>query len=391
MTPKKRVEVALRGGTPDRVPTFPIYDFGYVMRSGGYDVREWVTSSSVDRIRYMEEAFLRHDADGCFVHTGTSDKWVRNHRIEKLEDYWMITNVETGEKYRLLPDGWRAEADGTPILRHLSSGGVSKIRSRRDIEKQIKDPSTPKDFECSGFFLPIRHLVEKYPDHHFSFQSGTPMVKALRACGGFVEGLTTLAEDRELYRDIMARCALESYARLEAAERTGAHSTFFTSYHTGADTISPRDYAELVFPLERDICRAAKDRGFFVLNWFLGDLMPILDKVLELPIDALVLEQGRKGYVIDPVEIRKRAGPDFCLFGFGYERAYCAFDRRDLTEELERQINGAGRDGAFIAGTPIMPPDARPEAVDWYFREARRIGVYPLGDSRNDGGTKEVE
>ena len=151
---------------------------------------------------------------------------------------------------------------------------------------------------------------------------------------------------------------------------------WFTSYYQGADTISPKTYAEVVFPCEQEVCQEARDAGLFVLNWYLGDLMPMLDQVMQLPLDALVLEQGRKGYETDPVAIRERVGPHFCLFGYGYEQDYCEFRRERLTAELQRQIEGAGRGGAFVAGTPIMPPDARPEAVDFYFAEARRLGQY---------------
>ena len=119
----------------------------------------------------------------------------------------------------------------------------------------------------------------------------------------------------------------------------------------------------------------SKAAGLFVLHWYLGDLMPMLDKVMELPIDALVLEQSRKGYQIDPVAIRRRVGDDFCLFGFGFENDYCTFDRQGLSNEIRRQIEGAAINGAFIVGTPIMPPNAQPEAVDFYFAEARHIGV----------------
>lgn len=48
MTPKKRVEIALRGGKPDRVPIFPIYDMGYVTRSIARDQREWITGGAFD-------------------------------------------------------------------------------------------------------------------------------------------------------------------------------------------------------------------------------------------------------------------------------------------------------------------------------------------------------
>ena len=376
MTPKERVNTALEGGKPDRVPIVPIYDIGYVMRSIGRDPREWTTASAQERIDAIKESFRLHEVDGFFVHSGRNDDWVKGHTVEKLDAYWMVTELETGEQYRLLEDGWRAEADGTLIPRALSAGGVSKIQSWEDLDREVPPPATEDEVEESGALWPLRHLVGKYPDHHFSFQSGTPMVWALNTCGGYVEGLLTLASQRALFKELLARCAVDKYARIAQGAKAGAHSMWFTSYYTGADTISPRDYAELVFPLDWEICKAAKDRGLYVLHWYLGDLMPVLDKVMELPMDALVLEQGRKGYEIDPVEIRKRVGSRFCLFGFGYENDYCTFDRASLANELRRQLEGAGPEGAFVVGTPIMPPNAVPEAVDFYFSEARRIGRY---------------
>ena len=376
MTPKQRVEIALRGGRPDCVPLVPIYDIGYVMSSLGRDLREYPTHTADERIRVIEQSFLLHNVDGFFVHAGTNDDWANTHTVEKRPDYWLVTDKATGEQYRLLPDGWMAKADGTAIPRSPSAGGVSQIQSEADIERLVPRPATEHEAEASGRFGPLRHLARKYPDRHFSFQSGSPMVFALNACGGYQEGLLTMATDRPLYRRLLERHAGIQCALLAPGRKAGGDSTWFTSYYTGADTISPRDYAELVFPFDYQVCRAAKDAGLFVLHWFLGDLMPILDKVMDLPQDALVLEQGRKGYEIDPVAIRQRVGPSFCLFGFGFENDYCTFNRPRLSAELKRQIEGAGRDGAFVVGTPIMPPNARAEAVDFYFAEARRIGKY---------------
>jgi len=377
LTPKERVETALLGDKPDRVPTAVIYDFGYLAKCTGHDPREFVAAAAAKRIEMVEAGFRRHEVDCYFVHTGTTDAFVNNHSIEKLDNgYWMVTHRETGNQYRLRPDGWHDHADGSVIPRAPSSGGVSRIQSCEDIDARVGAPPTAEQIEATGRFGTMRRLVAKYPDHHFSFQSGSPMPMALGACGGYVEALITLASDRSLFREILRRCHLSNLAYMAPGKRAGAHSTWFTSYYTGADTISPKDYAELVFPYEYAVCQAAKDAGLFVLNWFLGDLMPILDQVMELPIDALVLEQGRKGYDIDPVAIRKRVGPRFCLFGFGFENDYCTFNRYRLAAELERQIRGAGQQGAFVAGTPIMPPNAMPEAVDFYLDEARRIGRY---------------
>ena len=367
---------ALTGGKPDRAPVCPIYDFGYLMSCIGREPREFVTASGRERIQYIEAAFRRHEVDGYYVHSGNSDAWVERHVVEKLSDYWLVTDQQTGYEFRLLPDGWRAEADGTPIPRAPSAGGVSAIRSTADVEARVGEPPSAESIRRSGRYEPLAHLCAEYPDHHFSFQVSTPLVAALGSCGGYVEGLTTLATERELFRELMVQHTRAICAHLAPGREAGADSVWFTSYYTGADTISPRDYAELVLPLEHEICATARDAGLFVLDWFLGDLLPILDPVMELPLDALVLEQGRKRYVIDPVEIRERVGPRFCLFGFGLENDYCTFDRQRLRSELERQLKGAGAEGAFVVGTPIMPPNAQPEAVDYYFEQARVLGRY---------------
>jgi len=342
----------------------------------GREPREFVAASTQQRIQYIEEAFLRHEVDGYYVHAGSGDAWVERHRVEKRPDYWLVTDRQTGAQHRLLPDGWRAEADGAPIPRAPSAGGISAIRTEADLEARVGEAPSAQAIRESGRYGPLARLGEKYPDHHFSFQISTPLVAALGSCGGYMEGLTTLATDRGLFRELLVRHTRAICAQIAPGKEAGADSVWFTSYYTGADTISPRDYEELVFPLEYEICAAARDAGLYVLDWFLGDLLPILEQVMALPLDALVLEQGRKGYVIDPVEIRRRVGPRFCLFGFGFENDYCTFDRQGLRGELERQLQGAGADGAFVVGTPIMPPNAQPRAVDYYFGEARTLGGY---------------
>jgi len=377
MTGKERLETAVRGGKPDRVPVCPIYDIGYIAAGVGLSPRDILMATREQYADIVEHGFVRHDVDGCYVHGGTAGNWNSEHTIlDQSGDAWLVEDNETGARYRLLPDCSRLTPEGKPIPRNESRAGVSRIQSLRDIDRLPRPDPSDADFDAAGSLAPLQRLVRKYPDHHFSFQTGSPMVRALQICGGYVEGLTTLASDRTLFREILSVGSLYDCALARSGKRAGACSTWFTSYYTGADTISPRDYAEIVFPYEYEVCRAAKDAGLYVLNWFLGDLMPILDKVMQLPIDALVLEQGRKGYDIDPVAIRKRVGPRFCLFGFAFENDFCTFRRDLLSSELARQIESAGHDGAFVAGTPIMPPNANPDAVDFYFAEARRLGRY---------------
>jgi hypothetical protein len=381
MKPYERVAAALDGDKPDRVPIMPIYDSGYLMRSAGRDIRDYIIATGEQRTAYIEENFLRHKVDGLFVHIGSTDEWIRNNTIEKHPDYWMITEKATGRRYRMLPDGCDVDEDGKPFQEFVSRdsffrNGGDPIVTEEDITRVVPSIPTEADIDATGRFQPLRNLAQKYPDIHFSFQVGTPFIRAINACGGYVEGLVTMASEPDLFKKIMERYVEMESALIIPGRKAGARSVWYTSYYTGADTISPKTYAELVFPYEKEMCRRAKEQGLYVLYWFLGDLMPVLDKVMELPIDALVLEQGRKGYDIDVVRIREKVGKRFCLFGFGYEMDFCDFNREGLKNEFIRQFEGAGREGAFIAGTPIMPPDAKPEAVDYYFEQAETIGRY---------------
>ena len=376
MTSRERVEIALRGGKPDRVPAAGIYDAGYMMRTLGHDIGYYQVMSADCWHDAIEKLFLRHPVDFYFVEHGTTDDWTDERIVEKHDGYWLVTEKQTGRRYRVLSGGGEAQADGTPVPRAPSHEGVSMIQSREDLENADIPSVIQDEYEAEGAYGPLRYMLEKYPGHHFCTQIRSPFVTAINVCGGYTEGLTTMASEPELFKELMQRCVPFSLQGIGAAKKAGAHSVLYTSYYSGADTISPKQYREFVLPYKQQVCQAYKDAGFFVIDWFLGDLMPLLDQVMELPIDALFLEQGRKGYVTDPVDIRKRVGPHFCLIGFGFEEDYIRFNREALTRELQRQISSAGGGGAFIAGTPIMPPDAQPAAVDFYFAEARRLGRY---------------
>lgn len=376
MSGKERMSIVLSGGKPDRVPVYGIYDNSYLSAGVGKDPRAFFTATSEERISLIEESFLRHKVDGFFVWEGTTDEWVRHHEVEKGEEYWLITHTRDGTRKRLLPNGTWLNEDGSSEPRQGLMGSESMIQDEGDIARLVPRPYAGDEEDLTHWFAPLKHLSSKYPDHFFSFHIPAPMSVCLDYCGGYMEGLMMLASEPELFRKVLRAATERNISRLRAGRDAGGSAILLTSYYSGADTISPQFYADEVFPFERELCEEAQALGLKVMNWYLGDLMPMLDQVKQLPIDALVLEQARTGTRLDLGAVRKKVGQDLGLFGYCYESDLVNFNKNNLSSAFEEQFSGAGLDGAFGAGMPIVPADANPEAVDYYINHARENGRY---------------
>jgi uroporphyrinogen-III decarboxylase len=376
LTGKERIATALQGGKPDRVPILPIYTAAYILTAAGRDPRAWLAGTPEDRLRLMDDTLRIHpEVDGCFVHPGKPADWADRHRVERFDGYWRVTERATGAQYGVSADGLACAADGGPAPHDYADlDATPHVRAPQDVDRTIGPAPTEDEMRASGRYDTLRHVAAQRPDLHLTVQASSPLIGAVDACGGYVPGLLTLQTEPDLFRLLLARSAEHQCARFGPAREAGADSIFFTSYYGGADAIDPATYAELVFPYDRTVCEAARNHGMAVLHWYLGDLMPNLGTVRRLPTDALVLEQSRKSYRIDLGEIRARVGPEFCLFGFGHEQDFVTCNREGLSRTLREQYAAAGRDGAFVTGTPNIPPDADPAAVDHYFAEARRLG-----------------
>jgi len=137
--------------------------------------------------------------------------------------------------------------------------------------------------------------------------------------------------------------------------------------------ISPKHWRELVLPGHRILTAEAQRFGLKVLLWFLGDCMPLLDDIVGLGVDALVVEQPRRGYSSDPGEIRRRVGHRLCVYGWSPELAMIKGDREAITRTVETHIRAAGLDGAFVMGSTYLTNEVSCETVDFFCNEVVRL------------------
>ena len=77
-----------------------------------------------------------------------------------------------------------------------------------------------------------------------------------------------------------------------------------------ASQISPEMYRKLVWPLEKKLFEAIRDKGGIVRLHICGDITHLLPHLAELPIDILDID-----HMVDPVEARRIMGPRVAIAG----------------------------------------------------------------------------
>ena len=260
----------------------------------------------------------------------------------------------------------------------LTSNSYPRAVETEDDIAEMLGPAPPPEYWIEdGFLYTLEYLLPRYGETHFlMFPLNTIFAEVLDLFGGFQEGLIALHTRRALFHEALAAIVEWKLSRLRAGASLGAPGTWMIEYAAGADTISPDTYREYVLPYEQEVVREAHRLGLKVYLWYLGDVMPLLPDIGRLELDAFFPEQGRKGYEVDMVEIRRRLGDGICLIGFNNERDLMAGNREALARELERQIQGAGPDGAFIMGTTIVTEEVALQHMDFYIETLRRPGGY---------------
>jgi len=382
MLPKERVRIALEGGQPDRVPFLLECDYDYMAKAAGREPWEYIHADSLEQARIHEDFYRRHPSDLWKCWGGPSKSRLRHRRIERDEKGAFYVDVQTGRRFRIDRRGDLLDEAGTPLgsPNWLASEGYPRAVECEDDIAELLGPVPPVEHWIEdGFLSNLQYLLPRYGQTHFlMFPLNTIFADALDLFGGFEEGLVALHTKRALFHRALETIVEWKVSRLRAGASLGAAGAWMIEYAAGADVISPATYREFVFPYEQAVVREAHRLGLKVYLWYLGHIMPLVRDIGQLGVDALFPEQGRKGYEVDIVEIRRQLGDTICLIGFNQERDLIEGNREALEREIARQMWGAGRAGAFIMGTTIVTEEVPLEHMDFYIEAVQRLGRYPL-------------
>lgn len=385
MTSRERMAVAMRHGTPDRVPVMCQLALGHYFLQGERDetVVWHDTEAFAETLILLQQ---RYRFDGILVNLPGRDPEWRAEIAEIREagrirhvvwaNGWITVSPPDDNPHVFLPDGM------TPPIWRLADLEPDRLYYFEPHESGARRPEAggPDSWRFPAFHWATLALVrERCPDvsvHGEVFSPFSQFVEML----GVHEAMLALRRDPGRARACLEALCRGTGALMEGHARAGADAVLISSAYAGGGFISPRDYQQFVLPCEQQVVRdfraAHPDVPVYTHTCgFLGDRLELLEETgtqgidtLDPPplgdvdlADAKARVGGRlflKGNV-DPVNTVLRATPEQCR------------------EDARRRIAIAAPGGGYILSTACsVAPHAPPENVRALVEAAEEQGRY---------------
>ncbi|MGI6495064.1 MAG: uroporphyrinogen decarboxylase family protein [Kiritimatiellia bacterium] len=177
-----------------------------------------------------------------------------------------------------------------------------------------------------------RYFLMMHGDATFGIPDGTSMEAFACRIADDLEGLK-----RDAARSVDH--AIETAGRLR--ERTGLDGFALCSdycLNTGP-FLSPSQFSELVTPYLARLIRAYRDMGFYTIKHTDGNILPILDQLVQANPHALHSIDPQAG--VDLADVKRRYGDRVCLCG----NVNCGLLQTGTDEQVVEDTKRALRDG----------------------------------------------
>ncbi len=199
-----------------------------------------------------------------------------------------------------------------------------------DIEDQIRSFKIVRDIAGD------RYMLSAFVDGTFSIPNGEQMTE-------HVVWLTEKREEALAQAEASAQGAAELCRRLIGE---GAEIVFMCADYCFNDGpfLSPRMFAEYVTPYLALIVQAIREAGGYACKHTDGDIMPILDQLVDSGIHALHSLDPMAG--VDIAEVKHLCGDRICLFG----NVNCALVQAGTADQIEESARYCLDHGGVASG-----------------------------------------
>jgi uroporphyrinogen-III decarboxylase len=373
--------IAMRGGTPDRVPVMCQLALGhYFLRAGGAAVEIWHdTPAFVDALVAMR---MRYRFDGILVNLpGRDPDWRSRVTGMRAVDGEIHVTWTDGCVTRVPPDDnphvYQADGHPKPLPRFADvdpdrlfyvephdGAGVTCLRG----------PSVaPSQAEA------VRRVRERCPDVSVHGEVFSPFSQLVEWVGVH-EAMLALRRDAGKVTACLSALQPGTVALMVMQARAGADAVLISSAYAGGGFISPRDYRRFVLPAEQAVIAgftaACPDVPVYTHTCgALGDRLELLVETGTAGIDTL--DPPPLGDV-DLADAKARVGSRIFLKGNvdpvnTVLRGTAAECRADARRRLETAMPGGG----YILSTACsVSPHAPPENILALTEAAEEHGRY---------------
>ncbi len=372
MTSRDRMAVAMRHGTPDRVPVMCQLALGhYFLHGGRDDVDVWHDSEAFADV--LVRLQRRYGFDGILVNLPGRDPEWRSHvadvRREGRDRHvvwangWITVAPPDDNPHVFLPDG------RTPPVWRLGDLDLERLFYFEPHESGGRRPNAggPHGWTFPAFHWATLALVRaRCPEvsvHGEVFSPFTQLVEVL----GVSEAMLALRRDPGKVGACLDALCPGTEALMDGHARAGADAVLISSAYAGGGFISPRDYRQFVLPCEQRVIRtfraAHPDVPVYTHTCgHLGDRLELLEETGTQGIDTL--DPPPLGDV-DLADAKARVGGRLFLKGNVDPVNTVLRGTRDLCrEDARRRIAIAAPGGGYILSTACsVAPHAPPENV----------------------------
>ena len=297
--------------------------------------------------RLRAQSVFREPHDWMGLTAGRSRAWAEQTELisEGGKAFWR--DVRSGKLTELAPAAPGSTTDNW--------SAAVPFDSRQDIDALCPLPKA-EDWLAGGAYDLMNLMVQRLGGETFMCGAiGTPFWGCYSILG--FEGLmTAVAEKPALLEYMLERRTAWCLEYAKVLASVGAHGVWIEECFTGADILSPQQFRRFVMPYTRKIIETLKKLGLIGVYYMCGDVMPQLDAIMEMAPDALAVEEPKKGFTIDIVEVKRRVGDSMALLG-NFD-AICLLEHGSpaaMEREVRRQIDACARDGGFAMsmGSPM--------------------------------------
>lgn len=339
MTSAERVMRVLRGQEPDRIPHF-----------------EWIIDRKVREAICpncsLEEFTVRMQLDAILTGPDLKKEQIGPKRYR---NEWGVVVEDTGEEHTV------------PV-----AGPIQSLDDLRRYE--------PPDPHAPGRYDSLKRLVSRYKGRVAIGVHLNDVVSIPRNLMGYEGFLTAIAAAPELVSRLVDLSVEINLEMAKEVARCGADFVFTGDDYasTEAPLMSPAAFRRLFYPGLQRVVAGFHEAGLPIIKHTDGNILPLLEMILETGIDCLD--------PIDPVagmdigQIKRRYGDRLALKG----NVDCAYTltfgtERDVVEETKQVIRMAAAGGGLILSSSNSIHSAvKPGNYLAMWNAWRMYGKYPI-------------